>query len=131
MKYLKYFIAGFLATLVFHQGLIFLFFIAKVIAFAPWDMSPSEPLGVPKVISLAFWGGIWGIVQMLLLQKFSAKKLWLYSLIIGAVGPTTVAMLVVFPLKAIEVVPAMWIFGLILNGAWGIGTTLFCKWMKA
>ena len=68
MSHLRAFVAGFLATLIFHQGLVLVLHVLGVLPFGAWDMSPTEPLGVPKVISLAFWGGIWGIVLWLLVR---------------------------------------------------------------
>ena len=121
MVWFKAFVAGFLATLVFHQGVIALFWLAGAIPAAPWDMSPVPPLGVPKVISLAFWGGVWGLPVWWLIRRWRGAKYWLAALSVGAVGPTAVAMLVVFPLKGLDVNTTTVIGGLIVNGAWGIG----------
>lgn len=85
-------------------------------------MAPTQPLGVPSVISLAFFGGLWGV----LIWKFIAHKknrLWL-SVILGSVGPTAVAMLLVFPLKGIPVQLAVVMMGLIINAFWGLGLFL-------
>ncbi|MDZ7829707.1 MAG: hypothetical protein U5K33_09560 [Halofilum sp. (in: g-proteobacteria)] len=87
-------------------------------------MAATEPLGVPAVISLAFWGGIWGIVLWLLVRRSRGTRRWLLALAIGAIGPTAVALLVVLPLKGISISLAMVPFGLLLNGAWGVGTLL-------
>lgn len=48
------FVSGFIATLVFHQGLIALFYALDIIPASPFNMAPTKPLGVPSVISLAF-----------------------------------------------------------------------------
>lgn len=124
MPYLKSFVAGFLATLVFHQGLVALLHAAGIVPFAAFNLAPTEPLGVPKVLSLAFWGGLWGIVLWLLVRRLRGIRRWLLALAIGAVGPTAVALLLVFPLKGVDVRPAMVPIGLLLNGAWGLGTLL-------
>lgn len=124
MIHLKSFIAGFLATLVFHQGLVAILHAADLLPFGAWNMAATEPLGVPAVISLAFWGGIWGIVLWLLIRRSRGTRRWLLALAIGAIAPTAVALLVVFPLKGISVSLAMVPFGLLLNGAWGAGTLL-------
>lgn len=60
MIWLKAFIAAFLATLIFHQGLFGLFYLADILPKAPYNMTPTGPLGVPSVLSLALWGGLWG-----------------------------------------------------------------------
>ena len=124
MIHLRAFVAGFVATLIFHQGLIVLLNALGVLPFGAYDMSPTEPLGVPAVISLAFWGGVWGIVLWLLVRAARGGKRWLLALAIGAIGPTAVALLVVFPLKGVDVRAAMVPVGLVLNGAWGVGTLL-------
>src|SRR5438128_12211959 len=63
------FIAGFLSTLVFHQGVLTLFWLSGALPRAPYDMAPAPPLGVPAVISLALWGGVWGVAIWPLLRK--------------------------------------------------------------
>lgn len=129
MAWIKAFLAGFLATLVFHQGVIALFWWAGAIPAAPWDMSAVPPLGVPKVISLAFWGGVWGLPVWWLIRQWHGVRYWLTALIAGAVGPTAVAMLVVFPLKGLDVNATTVIGGLIVNGAWGVGVACCMRWL--
>ncbi|EQC47159.1 hypothetical protein [Bacteriovorax sp. Seq25_V] len=127
---IKSFLAGFLSTLIFHQGVFGLFYLLKIIPKAPFNMSPTEPFGVPAVISLSFFGGLWGVAIWKLVQNDNGLKHWMKSLIYGAVGPTAVAFLVVFPLKGVEFNPVFVIFGLILNAAWGGGNSLLMKAMK-
>jgi hypothetical protein len=121
------FIGGFVATLVFHQIALWLLHAAHYVDRAPWSMKPVPPFGVPSVISLAFWGGVWGAVMIALLHK--SRHLLLASTIFGAVLPTLVAGLVVAPLKH-QPVPhsgKMIVVGLIVNAAWGFGTALIYK----
>jgi len=125
----KAFLAGFLATLVFHQAVIALFWLAGAIPAAPWDMTSAPPIGVPKVISLAFWGGVWGLPVWWLVRRWRGARQWLAALVAGAVGPTAVAMLLVFPLKGLDVTATTVIGGLIVNGAWGIGVVSFMRWL--
>lgn len=131
MIWLKAFIAAFLATLIFHQGLFGLFYLVDILPKAPYNMTPTGPLGVPSVLSLAFWGGLWVLPLWALVRRRTGVSHWLISLVFGAVGPTAVAMLVVFPLKGIEVAPLMVVGGLILNGAWGVGTSLLMRVLGA
>lgn len=130
MIHLKSFIAGFLATLTFHQGLVALLSATGVIAASAYDLSATEPLGVPAVISLAFWGGVWGIVLWLLVRPSRGTQRWIWAAVVGAIGPTAVALLVVFPLKGVDVgldrVPA----GMVLNGVWGVGTLLLLNALR-
>ena len=125
MQWFKAFIAGVLATLIFHQGLLGLLHIAGATPVVPYNMAATAPLGVPQVLSLAFWGGIWGLPLWWLI-RFKPKHLfWLISLLFGALAPTVVAMLLVFPVKGLPVSSVTWAGGLILNAAWGLGVAIF------
>ncbi|WP_417566675.1 hypothetical protein [Marinobacter sp.] len=129
MVWFKAFVSGFFATLVFHQGLLALFWLAGIVPMAPFNLSPAPPLGVPAVVSLAFFGGLWGMVLWLILGRLAGVKFWLGHVIVGAIGPTAVAMLVVFPLKGIDVSAQTWVGGLLLNGFWGLGVAAFMRLM--
>lgn len=130
MLHLKSFIAGFLATLTFHQGLVAVLSAAGVIGASAYNLAPTAPLGVPAVISLAFWGGIWGIVLWLLVRANRGLKRWIWAGVVGAIGPTAVALLVVFPLKGIDVGLGMVPVGMVLNGVWGVGTLLLLNALR-
>lgn len=127
MQWASAFIAGFLATLVFHQGLLGLLYLGDVVPFAPFNMAPVPPFGFPSVLSTAFFGGLWGLPLWWLIRERSGIGYWLPAIVVGAIGPTLVAMLVVFPLKDIAVTAQAWVGGLILNGAWGLGVAVFMR----
>ncbi len=131
MIWLKAFVSGFLATLIFHQGLFAVFYLAGMVPSAPFNMAAVPPLGVPSVISLAFFGGLWGMVLWVLLGRLVGFKFWLGNVVVGAIGPTAVAMLVVFPMKGLAVSASTWVGGLMLNGFWGLGVALFLVLMGA
>ncbi|MDI9245424.1 hypothetical protein [Marinobacter sp. CHS3-4] len=131
MIWFKAFISGLLATLIFHQGLFAVFYLAGMVPSAPYNLAPVPPLGVPAVLSLAFFGGLWGMVLWLILGRLSGLFFWLGNVIVGAIGPTAVAMLVVFPMKGLEVTAKTWTGGLVLNGFWGLGVALFLVLMGA
>ena len=118
------FLAGVIATLVFHQGLLQLLHLAGKVPMAAWNMEPSVPLGVPKVLSLAFWGGLWGIPLWALIYKRSGAAHWLLALVLGALLPSLVAWFVVFPIKGIALNSTLIGGALLLNGAWGLGVAL-------
>ena len=134
MSYLKAFTAGFIATLLFHQGVLALLHMAGP-APAPFDMTATAPLGIPAVFSLAFWGGVWGLPIWWLIKDAAAKQYWLRAIVAGAVGPSSVALFIVFPLKGLAFAagwdPKVIIGALILNGAWGLGVGILMKMMKA
>jgi len=131
--HIRAFIAGFLSTLVFHQGVLQLLYLGGAIPHAAWDMKPVAPLGVPSVLSLAFWGGVWGIAVWLLVRRQAGVKRWLMATVWGAILPSLVALFIVFPLKGMPVAgafdPKILIGALILNGAWGFGVALFMRMM--
>lgn len=126
------FIAGFLATLIFHQLVLAILWGLNLAPMVPYNMSGTEPFGVPAVLSLAFWGGLWGIVYGAIDRKFPAGgKYWLMAFLFGAVFPTLVAMLMVLPLKGRPVAGGWnWpliINAVIINGVWAVGTGVFLK----
>mgnify|MGYP001189761596 CR=1 FL=1 len=87
MQWVKAFVAGFLATLVFHQGLLALLHAAAVVPVSPYNWAPSAPLGVPAVLSLAFWGGVWGLPLWWLIRFKPAHLYWSVAVLFGC-GPT-------------------------------------------
>jgi hypothetical protein len=124
------FVAGFVATLVFHQVALLILHLAGIVPATPWNLSPVPPLGVPAVISAAFWGGVWGIILALLAPGLGrGAGYWIGCVLFGAVALTLVAWFVVGPLKGRP--PALaWpgvIVGPIVNGAWGFGTALLLR----
>jgi hypothetical protein len=129
------FIAGFVATLIFHQiGLLLLHFVGMT-PNMPYNMNSVPPFGVPQFISLSFWGGVWGII-FVLVEPYLVRSpggYWVGAIIFGAIFPTAVAWFIVRPLKGLPVpdvfrVPGIFI-GPIVNGLWGLGTALFLSWM--
>lgn len=123
------FIAGFLATILFHQIALELLHLAGLTPRAAWSMQPVPPFGVPSVLSLSFWGGVWGIILVLIFARARGAMYWIGSIVFGAILPTLVAALVVAPLKhqPMPHTPAMAALGLTVNGAWGFGTALFYR----
>ena len=126
------FIAGFLATLLFHQLTVAFLRGVHVVSVLPFSMTPTEPFGIPFVLSLAFWGGIWGIVLLFVQRKFpGGPAYWATSFLFGAIFPSFAALAIVLPLKGhpmgggwpLPLVAA----ALMSNGAWGVGTALFLR----
>src|SRR5689334_16230988 len=64
------FVAGFVSVLTFHQITLGLLHLLGVTPGVPYRFNPMPPLGVPLVISSAFWGGVWGIVFALVERSF-------------------------------------------------------------
>jgi hypothetical protein len=127
------FIAGFVSTLVFHQGLLQLLHLGGIVPRAAWNMTAVPPLGIPSVLSLAFWGGLWGCLLWLLIARSKGAQRWLWAVVWGAVLPSAVALFIVFPLKGMPMAggwdPKLIVGALLLNGAWGFGVALLMKLM--
>ena len=125
------FVAAFLATLTFHQIGIWGLHAVGLTGATPWTTTPIPPFGVPSVISLAFWGGVWGIL-FVLVERFLARSpggYWVGATLFGAIVPTLVLMFVVFPLKGRPIGGGFaWqliVTLLIAHGLWGLGTAVF------
>ena len=76
MTYFKAFLAGFFSTLLLHQGLLALFHAAGATARTAYSMSPTQPFGIPEVLSAAFWGGAWGILLWLAIRPFEGSAVY-------------------------------------------------------
>ncbi|WP_319421111.1 hypothetical protein [Pleurocapsa sp. FMAR1] len=126
-------VAGFLAVLVFHQPMLILL---KNIGLAadnltPYATNPTPPFGIPRVLSLALWGGVWGILLAIAISGTQGLAYWLSGLLLGAIVPSLVNWFIVLPLKD-EPVGGGWqvpgvATALIVNGVWGIGTVLLFR----
>jgi hypothetical protein len=128
------FVAGFVAVLLFHQGMATILNAAHFGTIKEFPTGLTHPFGVPKIWSLAFWGGIWGIVFALIFFRFrEGAGYWVGALVFGAIAPSLVAWLVVAPLHG-QPAGHGWhavgvITGLLVNGAWGIGTAWILRRM--
>jgi hypothetical protein len=120
------FVFGALSVLIFHQGALSLLHAFGLTPSAPYSMAPTRPWGIPQIASIALWGGLWGIALTAALGRLQGARLILAAAVFGALLPSLVAWFVVAPLKgqpmAAGGVPARLLIGLIVNGAWGLGT---------
>lgn len=115
------FAAGFGAVLLFHQPLIGIFRSVGLGGNAPYSLAAVPPLGVPRVLSLAFWGGVWGIVFALLRPFLPGRRagFLVAGFAFGALAPTAFGWFVLG-----SGVPAVWWRGPVINGTWGLGTAI-------
>jgi len=121
------FLAGFVATLVVHQGVWALLYGASLLpsSMPPWPLDLVPPFGVPAVVSKAFWGGLWGAALGVLLHRREGAAYWLSWLSLGALAPTLAGVFVVPVLKGLgaQAFDAnRFAIGCVVNGAWGLGT---------
>lgn len=128
---IRAFLAGFISTLAFHQGALYLLNLLTGAGRPVWSMRGVPPLGIPSVISLALFGGLWGVLLAWLLRGQRGVGYWLMAIGLGALLPSLIALLVVFPLKGMAFAAGgdvrIWIAAFILNGAWGLGVALLLK----
>lgn len=123
------FCAGFLAVLIFHQPMLAILHAVGLTPAVPYALRPTAPFGVPELWSLAFWGGVWGILFALLWPSAHTRSRYIGAgLIFGAVLPSLVAWFVVAALKGLPIAgggrPAAIATALLVNAAWGFGTAL-------
>ncbi len=121
------FLAGALAVPLFHQVMLAILYASHFVARAPFSLQPTKPLGLPAVVSLTFWGGVWGIIFAMV----GSRRGYAFAVLFGAIFPTVVAWFVVLPLKGIPTgggwAPRGVATALLVNGAWGLGTAVFLR----
>ncbi len=122
------FVAAALAVLTFHQAMWAVFHLAGLMP-PPYPLTPIPPYGVPQIVNLCFWGGLYGMVFGLLLPRFTGPS-WLWGIGFGVVA-ALVGLLVVPAVKgmALHAVVARLSTltvsrSLAINGAWGLGLGL-------
>jgi hypothetical protein len=137
------FICGALAVVVFHQGTLYVLYhqfpLIKMLtgamdAFRPasagFSFRPVPPLGVPQILSLAFWGGVWGILLAALIRWGRMPDL-LTGFVLGAVVCTLVAFTLVAQLRGAPMWAGgntiVWIRAMLLNGAFGWGAAFLMR----
>jgi hypothetical protein len=120
------FICGAVSVLIFHQGAWALLHAIGVMPRAAYPMAATAPFGIPVVWSLAFWGGVWGVLLAAALGRLRGARLIVAATVFGAILPTLVAWFVVAPLKGQPMAggfaPKAMMIGPIVNAAWGLGT---------
>jgi hypothetical protein len=120
------FVAGALAVLTFHQGLVETLHVLGLAPQAAYRVTPVLPFNVPLIVSLSFWGGVYGLCFGMARTNFRLP-LWLSSLCLGLVA-ALIGMFIVAPLKGNPVAydghawPIARSF--LVNGFWGVGVGL-------
>jgi hypothetical protein len=126
MRALLGFVAAALSVLTFHQGLIAAMHAAGLVPFASYPTAPIPPFGVPFIVDLCFWGGLYGAVFGLLMPRFT-WPLGLCGLLLGVIA-ALVGMFIVAPIKGHPIANGWHLWpiarSLLINGFWGLGVGL-------
>lgn len=127
-------VAGVLGVLFIHQGVWALLHnldLPTLAMPAPYPMDPVAPWGVPRTISLCFWGGLWGAAFGGIWR--GPRGSYLFGGFWLGVSALLVAFFVVAPLKGLAVAGggnlSNWIRGIALNVTWGVGTGLITGYL--
>jgi hypothetical protein len=126
------FAAGFLATLAFHQFALAVLYLMGLSSRAAFALHPTAPLGIPAVVSLAFWGALWGVGLACALRTAAGRaNYWLLALTLGAVVPTLGNWLVSAPLHG-QPLGYGWhlrdmVTSILVNGSWGTGVAILLR----
>ena len=122
------FIAGAIAVLTFHQGMIAALHAAFPVwaPFAPYRTTPVPPFAVPAIVSNCFWGGVWGALFGLVLPRLR-WPLWLCGIILGLLAAVA-GWFIVAPLKGLPLAagwdPSAMLRSALINGCFGLGVGL-------
>ncbi len=118
------FVAGSLAVVVFHQGMVWVLYSNGLAPFRPYDLSPYGPLHIPRLADLCFWGGLYGVGFGVVLPLLRRVPKWLVGLGFGLLA-AAVGWFVVAPLKGLPIAggwaPDAMLRSVVINGFWGIG----------
>lgn len=129
------FLAGALSVLVFHQLGFWLSSKLLSTSFTLYNMRPVPPWGVPTIVSLAFWGGLWGILAAFLVPRLpGALGGVLGWILFAAIIVTLVNWFVVLPIKGAPMGGGFRLPGVvvvpIVYGIWGFGMWVFARLIR-
>lgn len=123
------FVAGFVSVLIFHQAAWAMFHVLNLPGLGmppPYPTDPVPPFGVPRILSLCFWGGVWGALFGAVWRGARASNWWagiLLGFTAGVFGLFVVAAIKGLPIGGGWQV-GNWIKSLTINGTWGLGVGL-------
>jgi hypothetical protein len=119
------FVVGGLSVLVVHQPVVAMLHALGSTPITPYSLRATRPWGIPVFLSLSFWGGIWAIPIVWVLDRLPRGWIyWMGAICLGALPPTSMTWFVIFPLKGLSASNAGASVGavnaLVVNGVWGL-----------
>ena len=118
------FVAGAISVPIFHQLTVLVLHSVGLVPNPPFSFRPVPPFGVPTILNLAFWGGMWG----LLFGAIMSARPQFWAIIVGiCVGMLGAAMVNLTLLPYLRGLPMpftdlnRWWRPMLINGVWGLG----------
>lgn len=129
------FVAGVIAVAVFHQLAVFLLGFVGLGEGAVYSFRPVPPLGVPRVMSQMFWGGVWGIVFALIVDRLPARwPVVVAGFVFALGGPVLFGWIVVAAIRGQPMMggfnPLRMLSSVLINGSFGVGLALIFTWLR-
>lgn len=128
------FIAGALAVLVFHQGMVLILHLMKQVPNFPWNTGTFRggPIPVPVIVNQMFWGGLWGIGFAAVAGMIPVAHNILRGVVYGLLGPALLGNGILVPL--FKGGPFLWgfqpariIISALIASAFGAGIAVFYR----
>ncbi len=123
------FIVAVVSVLIFHQGVWALLHFLDIPGYGmppPFPTDHVGPLGVPRIVSLCFWGGVWGALFGAFWRDAEGPS-WRRGLVLG-IAAALFGMFVVAALKGLPIggnwQVTNWAKSFLINGIWGVGVGL-------
>jgi hypothetical protein len=92
------FIAGAIAVATAHEIINYILLQAGLFPRVPWSTEPAAMTGVPQIAADMFWGGVWGIIFVLLYGVIPGGGPTIKGLIFGIIGPAILGVFILVPL---------------------------------
>lgn len=78
------FLAAAIAVLTIHELLVLGFKYAGVLPNAvPWSLMPTGIWNLPTILNSVFWGGLWGVVYVLVADFLPIVQIWVKGAVFG------------------------------------------------
>lgn len=122
------FVVAVISVLIFHQGMWTILHYLALPGLGmppPFPTDPVPPFGVPRIVNLCFWGGLWGALFGAVWRGPRASYWWA-GLLLGVAAALT-GLFIVPAIKGLPIgglVLNNWIRSLLINGSWGLGVGL-------